>query len=352
MLTSDLYLQVNRARLEDRITALAQIGAHGAELGAGITRRALSPEEDSAKEFIRACCTVEGIPTRQDGAGNLIARIGPHGPAVVTGSHLDTVPRGGHLDGAYGVIAGLEALCCLKEREAELTRAVELVAFTDEEGRFGAMVGSKCMSGDMDEQTLREARDESGRSLADAFKERGLSIEGALEARREPSEVERFIELHIEQGPVLETQGAEIGVVEEIVGIVRWRAVFRGEANHAGTTPMELRRDAFMGLTSFAQRLAELTKEHGSPAARVTIGEVNLSPGYMGVIPEEAHFTLDLRDIDQGRLEATNSALRALASAVATERQLSLEIEEVGHLHPTQCDSRSSHAPAPKWRDP
>lgn len=330
-------LKIDPTRFEDRLHQLAQIGAQGD--GRGITRRALSPEEDAAKSLLTSFCEKERIPVRLDGAGNLIARIGPDGPAIVTGSHLDTVPNGGHLDGAYGVFAGLEALSCLKEYEDQLERAVELVAFTDEEGRFGSMIGSKSMSGDMDAGTLESARDESGRSLAAALKERGLSMESALSAKRGPEEIDRFVELHIEQGPVLEQRNVEIGIVENIIGIIRWRAAYRGEANHAGTTPMDMRRDAFTGLTQFSAGLPEILQEYGSPLARATIGEVALKPGYMGVVPAAAHFSLDLRDISLANLEELNRTLKVRAKSIAADCQLEFEVEEIGRLLPSNCDA-------------
>ena len=196
------------------------------------------------------------------------------------------------------------------------------------------------MSGDMDEDTLRNAKDETGRSLSEALQARGMSIESALASQRSKTSIERFVELHIEQGPVLEQSKHDIGVVEEIVGIIRWRAAFYGEANHAGTTPMPLRKDAFKGLTQFASGLEGVLEQHGSPSVRGTIGEVKLLPGYMGVIPAEAHFTLDVRDISLSHLQQVNQQLRDLAQRIAMDCQLDLHIEELGQLTPTQCDPK------------
>ena len=328
-------LKIDPHRLDQRIQALAKIGAQGP--GAGVTRRAFSDEEAAAKRYIAELCQGEGLSLREDGAGNLIARLGPPGPAVLTGSHLDSVPNGGHLDGAYGVVAGVEALSVLRTQQHQLKRAVELVAFTDEEGRFGSMIGSRCMSGLASREELLEARDESGRSLESALEARGSSIDAALAAARDQAEVSAFVELHIEQGPLLESRGLTLGVVEEIVGIQRWRASFTGEANHAGTTPMALRKDAFVGLTDFATQLHPILAQYGTDAARGTIGEVSLSPGYMGVVPEVASFSLDLRDRSLSALREMEQALRQHAEEVAAARGLTLSVSPLGGLTPTRC---------------
>ena len=149
-----------------------------------------------------------------------------------------------------------------------------------------------------------------------------------------------FVELHIEQGPVLDQSNLDLGVVEDIVGIVRWRARFTGEANHAGTTPMHLRKDAFVGLTQFAEKIPTLLKEFGSSAARATIGEVNLEPGYIGVVPASAHFTLDLRDISQSHLNDLHSQLQQHAQMVAEQLDLGFELTPIGELPCTSCDPR------------
>lgn len=338
--SSQDILSINADRFLKSLEALAQIGRSPER--PGLSRRALSPETLRAKGWLTAELDAAHIPWREDGAGNIIARYGEGEGAVATGSHLDTVPCGGHLDGALGVVAGLEALRCLSERGVQLKRPVELIAFTDEEGRFGSMIGSKCMTGTIDREALLDARDDDGRSLSEALGEYGLSVESALSARRNSSEVYCFVELHIEQGPVLDTSSIELGVVEEIVGIIRWRARFGGEANHAGTTPMHLRRDAFVGLTRFASALPLLLEEHGSPAARGTIGEVELKPGYMGVVPSAALFSLDLRDISQPHLERLNRALQDHAQAVAMEQGLTLDVQMIGQLNATACDPRIS----------
>ena len=196
------------------------------------------------------------------------------------------------------------------------------------------------MSGTISRDLLMNARDDQGRPLTEALSERGLSVESALSARRPPEELYSFVELHIEQGPVLDTRSLDLGVVEELVGIIRWRARLSGEANHAGTTPMHLRRDALVGLTRWAAQLPSVLERYGSAAARATIGEVELKPGYMGVVPAEALFSLDIRDISQPHLERLHEALRACAHEVADEQGLALEIEVIGQLNATPCDPR------------
>lgn len=338
-----VFAKINTQRLLKSIDELSKIGQKIG--GNGVTRRAMSPAEDAAKRWLIGAYEEINIPWREDGAGNIIARYGTdHGAAVATGSHLDSVPNGGHLDGAFGVLAGLEVLRTLKSMNAQLARPIEVIAFTDEEGRFGSMIGSKCMSGGLSKEELLLAEDEKGRLLGEALSERSLSIDSALQAKRAPEEFYCFVELHIEQGPVLDQSHLDLGVVEDIVGIVRWRARFTGEANHAGTTPMHLRKDAFVGLTQFAEKIPTLLKDFGSSAARATIGEVSLEPGYIGVVPASAHFTLDLRDISQSHLNDLHTQLQQHAQMVAEQLDLGFELTPIGELPCTSCDPRITSA--------
>src|SRR5712692_1671329 len=211
----------------------------------GVTRFAWSAELDAAQGWLAAELRSLGLEAEVDPAGNLIGRwTSGAGAPVLVGSHLDTVPRGGRFDGTLGVLAGLHAIRLLMERGVQPERPIWLASFMDEEGaRFGtALLGSRAFVGE-DLSALGDRRDEHGVSLREAMAALGFDFEQLPEARR-INEVGAYLELHIEQGPVLERAGADIGVVTGIVGLIGFQARLVGEANHAGTTPMELRRDA------------------------------------------------------------------------------------------------------------
>ena len=257
---------------------------------------------------------------------------------MLTGSHIDTIPGAGHLDGALGVLCALESLRVLRERKVELQRPVEMVAFSDEEGRFGGMFGSQAFSGLLTPGMILEAADSDGVRLADAMAERGLNAMDALRAPRAPGSIHAFVELHIEQGPVLDRAGVSIGVVEAITGLFRWEVTLTGAANHAGTTPMNLRQDAFQGLAEFAGQIDRVLEEQGGPRSVATIGHVVLSPGAANVVPGEARFTLEVRDTDADVLDALGHALRRTLSAIARRRDLMFEFSVVSEISPVPCD--------------
>ena len=331
-------MQINATRLHATIAELRKIGAD--EHGQGTSRMAGSAAEIAARGWFIETCARRGIRAYEDAVGNVIARIGPVGRAVITGSHLDSVPSGGYLDGALGVLCGLEALTVIQESALPLQRPLEVIAFFDEEGRFGSMIGSKTLAGRLTNTELERAQDETGRYLTELLASRGSNIKDVLALKRAPDDVYAFLELHIEQGPVLEAAQSTIGIVEHITGIVRWRAQFSGEANHAGTTPMDMRKDAFRGLMHFANRLDEVCQTRGDKNTRYTIGRVQLSPNYVGVVPRLAEFTLDLRDASGTRLDELNQVLLDSARSIAGQLGLAFSVDVHGHHEPTQCDRR------------
>jgi N-carbamoyl-L-amino-acid hydrolase len=323
-------------RLQADVDALSQIGRAADH---GLHRIAFSGAYRQACEWLAERASAAGLGVRSDEAGNVIVRLdgASDEPLVMTGSHLDTVPGGGHLDGALGVVAGLEALRCLREVNRTPKRALECVAFADEEGRFGGMLGSQALAGVLSPQSLLEARDLQGVALADALAQFGLEPLGVLKAARPTGSLHAFVELHIEQGPVLDRAGVDVGVVEGIVGLLRWNARLVGISNHAGTTPMDARRDAFQGLAEAALAIPEVVLESGGPRAVATIGRVELQPGAANVIPGRVDFSLEMRHIDPELLHRMASDLRELFSAVARRRDLMFEFELSSQLAPVRC---------------
>jgi beta-ureidopropionase / N-carbamoyl-L-amino-acid hydrolase len=336
MNTSELH--INTERLRDDIDTLSHIGRHADQ---GIYRMAFSEGDMAGREWFYHCIRESGLDYYQDGAANLYARLDWNEkiPSVIAGSHLDTVPGAGHLDGALGVICALEALRVLQESDIELKRPVEAVSFSDEEGRFGGMFGSQAVAGLVTPEYLHNACDLDGVKLINAMAARDLDAHKALHAQRSPDSIHAYVELHIEQGPVLDRQGLGIGIVDAITGLFKWEVTLIGAANHAGTTPMNMRSDAFQGLAEFAGQIDRVLAEYGSPQSTATIGRVELSPGAANVIPGRVVFTLDVRDTDSHILKALSDALYRTLSAVSRRRGLRFEFEVLSEIAPVQCAS-------------
>ena len=336
-------LRINFERLKQNLDELSNIGRASDH---GIYRMAFSDGDMAARRWLSAQIEAAGLTLHQDGAANLGARLNWRDdlPVVMTGSHIDTVPGAGHLDGALGVICGLEALRTLHESGIPLTHPVELVAFSDEEGRFGGLLGSQSLCGLLTPEAILAAEDLNGVRLTEAMSLQGLNAMDALSAQRDPGSIKAFVELHIEQGPVLDHRGLQLGVVEAITGLFKWNVHLIGVANHAGTTPMELRHDAFQGLAELSAQIDRVLEEHGTPNSRTTIGRVVLHPGAANVVPGEAEFTLEVRDTDPGVLTDLADAYRRTLSAIARRRGLMFEYEILSDIAPVPCAHLVRHA--------
>jgi len=330
-------LEVDIGRLKQDIQSLSEIGRRQSH---GIYRMAFSDGDMAGRAWLRQRIEEAGLQFHQDGAANLHARLQwqENTASVMTGSHIDTVPGAGHLDGALGVLCGLEALRVLQENDVHLQRPLELVAFSDEEGRFGGMFGSQALSGDISPEWILDAADLNGEGLVSAMSKQGLEAMDALEAARTPESLYAFVELHIEQGPVLDREGVNIGVVEGICGLRRWDVTLQGVANHAGTTPMDMRNDAFQGLAEFAGQIERILQEHGGPLSVATIGRAELLPGAANVVPGEARFSLEFRDLESSTLDELADAFRLTLSTLARRRQLMFEFREQSNILPVSCD--------------
>jgi hydantoinase/carbamoylase family amidase len=313
--------------------ALAALGVDGA----GVTRLAWTPELRAAYDWLAGRCRELGLEAEVDAAGNLVARWDAGGgPAVLLGSHLDTVPRGGRFDGALGVAGGLHAIRLLKEWGIEPRRPVWLAAFMDEENtRFNtAMFGSRAFCGE-DVGGLGERRDGDGVTLAQAMRDWDRDPEAVSGARR-IGKVGHYLELHVEQGPWLEAAGTDLGVVTSIVGILGYRARVTGEANHAGTTPMPLRRDALAGAARMALALRDQALAR-SPAT-ANVGVIRAEPGSSNVIPGACDFTIDLRAPLGPALRDLEDACRGALEAIAVDERLELALEDTYRVEPAPMD--------------
>ncbi len=274
---------------------LEELGRIGRDEHGGVSRPSFSPADLEARAWLKKKIEDAGLCYRQDGAGNQFGRVECDGRTVMAGSHIDTVPNGGMFDGAAGVVAALEAARRIVEEKVPLKKALEIASFTDEEGNLvGDFLGSRAFLGLLDEKEVRSGRTSFGVPFAEVLKRTGFTAEGILSAHKDRPDLDAYLELHIEQGPVLEEEGVPIGIVERITGKHYRQCAFIGESGHAGTTPLELRRDAFLGLADFALKATQhvATKHYGS---MLTVGKAVLHPGSFSVIPGRADFTLEFR---------------------------------------------------------
>lgn len=302
---------------------------------------AFTEADMQARTWLREQLHSAGCAADMDGAGNVIGRLndGAEGPALVVGSHLDTVPCGGPLDGALGVLCGLECLRRIKEEGlAADFPPIELMAFSDEEGRFsGGFFGSRALVGDLIPHSIYEAEDLDGVTLDEAMKEVGLDPMAALSARRSADSIRAYLELHIEQGPILDSLNVPVGIVGGITGLFRWHVRLIGQADHAGTTPMTMRRDALQGLAEFSGEIPRVLEENGGDESVATIGNVQLFPGSANTVPGQVDFTLDVRDPDSAKLAELADALRRVLSAIGRRRGLMFEFDILSEHPPVQC---------------
>lgn len=329
-------MRIDLERVKGALLDLAEIGFN--EEDKGVYRLGFSEADWQARRWLMQLLEDEGFSPRMDGAGNVFGRYGPGDrPSVTVGSHLDSVPAGGIFDGSLGVVAALEILRLCRDNDLDLEYPVELVATSEEEGRFGGMLGAQAMAGELTPEFLLNAHDPDGLRLADAMQRRGLDPLNALEARRKPDSMRAFLELHIEQGPVLDQSGKTIGVVDNIAGVFKWIVHLRGKADHAGTAPMNMRSDAFMGLADFAHEIPRIIDEHGTDRSRLTVGKVELKPGSPHTIPGEAMFTLVGRDSSADVMHRLCDACRVVLSAIARRQKLMFEYEQTSWLDPVDC---------------
>jgi N-carbamoyl-L-amino-acid hydrolase len=314
-----MNIRINGERLRNDLEELGRIGRdeHG-----GVSRPSFSPADFEARAWLKKKIEEAGLCYRQDGAGNQFGRVECVGKTVMAGSHIDTVPNGGMFDGAAGVVSALEAVRRILEEKIPLARPLEVAAFTDEEGNLvGDFLGSRAFMGLLDKDEIRNGKTSFGMPFRDVLKRTEFTADGILAAHKQRPELEAYLELHIEQGPVLEDEGLPIGIVEKIAGKHYRQCAFIGESGHAGTTPLELRRDAFLGLADFALKATQYVavKHYGS---MLTIGKAALHPGSFSVIPGRADFTLEFRSTLPETLAAIENDVFALAEDIASTRGL------------------------------
>lgn len=331
-------LRVNGSRLLERLHVLAQIGATPE---GGVNRPAYSQADLQARARVREWMHAASLEVSVDAAGNLIGRRRgrePELPPLALGSHVDSVPDGGSYDGPLGSLAALEVAQTLAERRIALRHPLEVITFQNEEG---GLVGSRALSGELREEELGKVA-ASGCTVREGIRLLGGDPDRLAEARRHPGEVAAFLELHIEQGGVLEAEGAEIGVVEGIVGIRWWEVTITGAANHAGTTPMRQRRDALLAAARFIQMVNRVvTRTPGSQVG--TVGRIEALPGAPNVIAGRVVASLELRDLEEAKIERLHRRIRAAARRIARESGTTFGFRETHANAPAPADERIRH---------
>ncbi|MEI5681731.1 MULTISPECIES: Zn-dependent hydrolase [unclassified Mesorhizobium] len=300
----------------------AALAAIGVDPAGGWSRPAFSTADLAAHEWFLAQGRACGLAASYDSFGNAILRLEGDGAAVLIGSHLDTVANGGAFDGAIGVLAGLEVARRIKA-EGTPGAPVEVIAFRDEEGRFGPFTGSRAMVGLHDEEALARARSLDGVNLSDAMAQAGFKPGNAP---RDWDAVAAWLELHIEQGPVLADAGVPLGIVTSIAGQERLSLKFTGQPDHAGTAPMALRRDAFAGAARFAAAFRDEVLAAGDDDVRGTIGMVRVSPNQGNVVPGEVLLGLEMRGTNSATLARLRDSVTELANSIAVQEKLELRV--------------------------
>lgn len=330
-------IRVDPALVERYIMGMAQYGAHGET---GVWRTVYDPHWVAATDQYAAWCEESGLSTWRDAVGNVWGRLegSADGPSIVSGSHIDSQKPGGRYDGILGALSALIALRTLKEQFGQPKRTLEALAFCEEEAsRFPAarFWGSRAITGDITPEDPERTRGFADESIADAMRDIGLDPARIPEARRQ--DFDTFIELHIEQGPILEQAGYPVGVVQAITGIRHYFVELKGTANHAGAFPMDLRHDPMGGAAEIISGVLNTAYRMGRPAV-TTCGRIEADPGGPAIVPEKVSFTIDARHPDPEQRRLLYNRHEALMREVAARRGLEISWDHSINLDPIICD--------------
>ncbi len=335
---SNTPLKVDGERLWASLAEMARLGATPR---GGVNRQTLTDLDREARDLLRRWCEECGLAIRVDAAGNMFARRpgkNPERAPVATGSHLDTQPTGGRFDGALGVLAGLEVMRTLADADYETDAPLELVMWTNEEGcRFApAMMGSGVWAGIHGIDQVMAVTDREGARFGDELRRIGYA--GPEPCSHEANPFGALVEIHIEQGPLLENEGKTIGIVTGAQAQRWYELEIEGMESHAGTTPMPVRKDALVGASSIVSSVRAIG-ERFSPDARTTCGVLEARPGSRNVIPGSVFLTVDLRHPDETTLAAMDAALHEAISKAERQEKLTCETRQILEVAPVSFDS-------------
>lgn len=325
---------ININRLMNNLNALANIGQ--AENG-GINRFSFTKEEKETNHLVVEWMEQAGLNVHIDAIGNIIgSKDGTEDlPAILLGSHIDTVPDGGKYDGTLGVLSAIEVMHTLKEKSIQLKHPVKVISFKDEEGtRFGfGMIGSRAAAGTLTKEDLQRT-DDNGISIEQAMKAYGLEKKPLESVKLE--NIKAYLEVHIEQGKVLESKDVGVGNVTGIAGPLWLKFRMKGLAEHAGATPMDQRSDALVAASIIITETETIAKQF--PGAVATVGKLDVKPNGVNVIPGEVEWTADIRSIDESERDAIEQQIKEFAQQIAKERNVELHISELQRVEPVLCD--------------
>lgn len=324
-------------------TELEKLASFSDTPSPSVTRVVFSPVDQTAREYVKQLCTAAGLEIREDAVGNTFCRwpgSEPDLPAVGTGSHIDAIPHAGKYDGTVGVLGGLEAIRSLQRAGLRPKRSIELLLFTSEEPtRFGIdCLGSRLLSGNLDASVGTKLIDRDGLTLDEARRQAGYSapLETAVLAK---GYYDSFVELHIEQGPLLERGDLPLGVVTAIAAPASLRVVVEGEGGHAGAVLMPDRCDAFLAAAELALAVESAAKRTGAVDTVGTVGVCEVFPGAVNSIPSKTKLEIDIRDIDLSRRDGVLAQVRKASDEIAARRQVQFSIETVNADPPAECDA-------------
>ena len=328
-------LRVNGGRLNESLNALAEFGKTGE---GGVTRLAYSEADRAAREYVMGLMRAAKLEVRIDAAGNIIGRRAARDaalPPIVFGSHTDSVPDGGRYDGNVGSMGAIEVAQTLADNDVVTRHPLEIVIFQNEEG---GLIGSRGMIGALTEREL-DLVSRSGKTIREGIAFIGGNPKELDKARRKPGEIAAYLELHIEQGAVLDAEKIDIGVVEGIVGINGWDVTVQGFANHAGTTPMDRRRDALLAAARFIDAVNRVVTS--VPGRQVgTVGRIQALPGAPNVIPGTVVLSLELRDLDAAKIAMLYERIRAEARRIGDASGITFDFKEINVNEPAPTDRR------------
>ncbi len=332
-------LQIQPARLMTDLRELAQIGHYKT----GVHRPTYSAQDMAARQWVCDRMTEAGLQPAIDGIGNIFGRNPHSGPRLIVGSHVETQPYAGWLDGAMGVIYGLELVRAFAESPACADFAVDVAAWADEEGYFGAFLGSRSFFGEVTEEMLDAARDGGGKPLRAALAEAGLASRPRLQIDPREDYV-GYLEAHVEQGDYLEQSELQIGIVTGSVGIHLFKIKATGQQNHAGTTRMAVRKDAGVAMMRLWHAIDQKFAAVAGPRSVWTVGRITMTPGSPSVIPGDAEMLLQFRDPDPAQLTLFDGALTDLVAKADADGPCSVTLEIVAKTRPDTMDARFQDA--------
>jgi N-carbamoyl-L-amino-acid hydrolase len=327
--------RINGERLLSDLRRIADFGRYET----GVHRPHLSPQDVESRHWLAGRMKEAGLEPVIDGVGTVLGRSPKTGPRLLIGSHSDTQPRGGWLDGVMGVIYGLEVVRALGEDPETAHLAVDVASWADEEGHWSQMTGSRSFVGMLSEADIDQARHrDEGTPMRDALKAAGL--DRTPREHLEKGRYRGYLEAHIEQGGLLEADGKRIGIVTAIVGIYQYRLTFSGVQNHAGTTPMPIRKDAGVAMMRVYNEVMEKFPAVSGPRSVWTVGKMSVEPGAPAIIPGKAEMLLQFRDADAAVLDLLQKALLAIVDAANARGPCRVECVNLSRTMPTVMDGR------------